>query len=323
MKRRVDIDLMRIIACYAVIYHHSIAYEYFITSNITGLRYWIHMIASVFCCYGVPLFFSISGALLLDRKEEPLNKIFRRFLRIAVILLLFSFFFYLDYIKRNDVIFSFKDFLYGLYANDWNYAYWFLYAYMLFILLMPFNQILCRSLKYRNIYAIYLVCLTFFYMALLPIINFFLGHELYNSLIIPDAIIYSCMIPLIGNWFYHTYEGTGRRIIFWLCLSILGLGITCWVTYLKQGEDVRTPQDFFMSMTVVYSICLMLFIKKCVIIRSEKILSLIGIIGKSTFGVYLIHVFFVTNYQLDNSIYYWMVDHNMPHFISGGCQQLL
>jgi len=321
MERKIDIDILRIIACFSVIYHHSAAYEYFVFSDVTGVKYWIHLFLCILCCLGVPLFFEISGALLFEREPEKISRMFRRFFRMFLILTSFSFLFYLDYIKRNNGNFNFIDFLVGLYQNQWNYAYWYIYAYLLMILLLPFNQMINKCLKNRPDYVVYLIFITIFYMALLPYINLSMGnkYELYNSLVLPETMIYISIIPLLGSWFYNSFEITRNSIRVWCVLSFIGIAISSWATYLKQGIDIKTPQDYFMSMTVFSSITIMLLVRRYAKHDiNKKISNIIHFVGKATSGVYLIHVLFVTNYQWDDALYYWLIDHNVPHIISGG-----
>ena len=90
-KRLIHLDLLRVMAIYLVIFNHTgdRGYTLFI-SKISSPVSLLYMIASVFCKIAVPLFFMISGALLL-RKEETLQELFlKRILRMVVVLFIIS-----------------------------------------------------------------------------------------------------------------------------------------------------------------------------------------------------------------------------------------
>ena len=101
--KQIDIELMRIIACFFVIFNHTETNGYFLFSlyDKHSLQFWIYLFLSVFCKFSVPLFFTISGALMLDREPEPLNRLWRyRILKMVIILVTWSLFtFLLRYIQ--------------------------------------------------------------------------------------------------------------------------------------------------------------------------------------------------------------------------------
>ena len=84
--RRVDIDIIRIIACFLVVFHHTRGYQAFgYTASLPEA--WIYSLVSVITRMNVPLFFMLSGSLLLQDKQESYKYIFtHRILRIVIIL---------------------------------------------------------------------------------------------------------------------------------------------------------------------------------------------------------------------------------------------
>ena len=87
--RMLYIDVMRILAAFFVIFNHSGGYFMFPQYVSDPPRYWGYLFLSVFTKFAVPLFFAISGALLLNRPQEPLRKIwFGRIFKFALILFL-------------------------------------------------------------------------------------------------------------------------------------------------------------------------------------------------------------------------------------------
>ena len=63
---------MRIIAAFFVIFNHTSSVGHFLFSRYSdhSIQYWPYMLIAAFCHFSVPLFFMISGALLLGRDDE-------------------------------------------------------------------------------------------------------------------------------------------------------------------------------------------------------------------------------------------------------------
>ena len=96
---------MRIFACFFVIFNHTGDRGVFLFSlyDANTLQFWLYMLVSVFCKFSVPLFFMIFGALMLQREPESLKKLWvRRILRMMLILLIWSFFYYLVEVFWNS-----------------------------------------------------------------------------------------------------------------------------------------------------------------------------------------------------------------------------
>ena len=77
--KRLHIEALRVIACFFVIFNHSQQRGYFLFSAYpqNSPEFWLYMALSVFCKFSVPMFFAISGALLLT-KDESLSVIYKK-----------------------------------------------------------------------------------------------------------------------------------------------------------------------------------------------------------------------------------------------------
>src|SRR5574344_966994 len=94
-KRKIYIDMLRILACVAVIFNHFDPGFY--NSSYIGFgrpSYFFMLFLSILCKFAVPLFFMISGALLLGKKESTKDIIKKRLSRIILSLLFASILFY-------------------------------------------------------------------------------------------------------------------------------------------------------------------------------------------------------------------------------------
>ena len=86
-------EFMRIIACALVIFNHLRGYSLYGISS--GLKQFLYMTLTMITRINVPLFFMISGALLLEKQEDIKIVFKKRVSRIVIIMLLFEFFLYI------------------------------------------------------------------------------------------------------------------------------------------------------------------------------------------------------------------------------------
>lgn len=163
-KKQLDIELMRIIAAFFVIFNHTGKAGFFLFSlyDTQSFQYWLYLFISIFCKMSVPLFFMIAGALLLNRQEESIKKLWiHRILHILSLLFLWSLFYYLVAVYQGSETFSLTHFLGKLYYKNWNFSYWYLYAYVAFLISLPLLRRLAQNLndkEYIYIYNIHCVC---------------------------------------------------------------------------------------------------------------------------------------------------------------------
>ncbi len=74
IKRRYYIDILRILACFMVVFNHfDLGFYAFHNKQQGTVSYWLLLAFSVFCKFAVPLFFMISGALLLKKRRTNLS----------------------------------------------------------------------------------------------------------------------------------------------------------------------------------------------------------------------------------------------------------
>ena len=130
------IEILRIIAAFFVIYNHTGNDGFFLFSicDVGSIQFWIYMAISIFFKFAVPVFFMISGALLLARKDESLKDLYcKRIFKIVIILFAFSalnYFIELHNLKTQIVL---KDFLIRLYSDKLKVYLWYLYSYISFL----------------------------------------------------------------------------------------------------------------------------------------------------------------------------------------------
>lgn len=150
----VYLEVLRVIALFFVFYAHSgvNGLQYYQTADSAILQGLGIFLAGI-CQFSVPVFFMISGALLL-RKEESIGRVWlHRILPMAIITVIAVAGQYLYMVKMHGVGLSFASFAKLLYSGGAITQQWFLYAYLSFLVILPFLQKLAGAVKEKNFYV--------------------------------------------------------------------------------------------------------------------------------------------------------------------------
>ena len=120
-EKRVYYEWIRLTACFFVIFNHLKGYVLF--QNASGAKQLFYMVLSVITKINVPLFFMVSGALLLGKREDIFTVLKKRVSRICLVILLFSLGIYTEcrlyaLAQGRDYEFTVKRFLYGVFERS-------------------------------------------------------------------------------------------------------------------------------------------------------------------------------------------------------------
>lgn len=199
-------EVLRIIAALFVIYNHTGTKGYFsyTIENNRVIRIF-YMFLSVPCKMAVPIFFMITGALLLGR-EEPIRKIyFTRIMRIIVVLSVFTLIF--DYFNflRGIIDFNFKRWIIQIYASDSN-SYWYLSALLGTYVMLPILRRLAVGLCQKE--YVYMAAVYILYFAVRPLLEalFIPGYTLNGSFSILLFTGQNVFYVLMGHFFANIIE---------------------------------------------------------------------------------------------------------------------
>ena len=135
MKKKYHLEVIRILAILMVMYNHSAAFMSF--SNQSGVEYAISFLFSMVCKGAVPLFFMVSGALLLGKNESGKDLFQKRILRMILVIVIFSFLYYMKLVLKGERPFAPFSFLLSLPTDLVYLPYWFLYSYLGVLTILP------------------------------------------------------------------------------------------------------------------------------------------------------------------------------------------
>lgn len=304
-RKYIYLEVMRVIAIFFVIFNHTGDDGFFLFSVCppNGLPFWVYLFISVFCKFSVPLFFAISGALMLGKETETLGKIWgKRILRMVVLLIVFSFAYYCDTIWALGKKIDLGKFFSFLYAADLKYQLWFLYSYIAYLVSIPFLQALVKTLEKK--YYFYLIVIALFMNGVLPIMEylivqdrFTLNENLKVTWLVGNIVLYPC----VGYFLQHKIEIKKKDIVCLWVINAIGICVSCYMTYYKgirMGffEETKS-QAFHNSFVLLNMICIFITIKY-IFERIELAKwgeRIVYSLGECTFGIYLFHAFFLSH----------------------------
>ena len=300
-KKILYVEIIRIAAILFVIFNHTKqqGFVMFTLCEKGSFPYWFNMFFSVITGIGVPLFFMISGMLLLGR-EETIGYVWKkRILRIAVILFVFSL---INYVLKNSYQpdFSVKDFFKQIYSGEVIVPYWFLYSYISFLIALPLIRRMARNMTDKEF--CYLIGLQIAFNGLIFILQYRLsgGTLELNSKLSPYTLVNDVVFyPLIGYYLGNKLKNvTGKMCIYSGLLALASVAVTMYMTDYRislTGElDESSVGFFYGSMRSLQVIFVFLIIRKLFENRKmpAKLEKVIVNMGGCVFGIYLIEDIF-------------------------------
>lgn len=273
MKRElVHIEILRVIAICFVVFNHTWTSGYMLYSAVgRSYRYYYPLLfISILCKIAVPIFFMISGALLLGREESYRELYTKRIARMLFVLLLFSFVEYCYKLAAGTgsvraafhaVTAGFRpgNFFRGIYSEEQAAAYWYLYAYLAFLVMLPLlRKMICtmQETDYK-----YLAILQLVIVGALPILEYLLWggeYALQKDFQIVFATTACVFYPLMGYALEHVADKqkyTGKNILFFVAVGIMSIVICCILTTSRMQETGEKTAEVFHNSLIALPAC--------------------------------------------------------------------
>lgn len=297
--RELYIDVIRVLAAFLVVFTHTgdIGSKLYAFNDYGTLRNGIYIMADVIRCINVPLFFMVSGALLLRKKESYKELLYKRIFKYAIILVVMSYFYFVIFYgnRWNDFGLFFEQ-LCTRYVTG---LYWFLYEYIGYLLILPFLRKIVATMEEKDYQ--YLLIMGVLFKGILNVATGILG---WGNILIPfrmsvDAIFYPLMGDYIANLPCDVHKESGRikkNIIFGLiasCICVLAATyMVHWEAY-KLGGYNESRETYLASFSVIPTIYVFYAIRVwCVNLQMPPIVSKVfHFIGENSFGIYLFSIF--------------------------------
>ena len=296
MKERVlYLDFLRCLAIFLVIILHSNA-PVLVNPDFYQLPSWyLCMLLDPLNRTGVPLFFMISGYLLLSRTStKDLCKFYKHNIpKLLIPLFAWNIIYFWARTQIFHVEINFKSFVEALLNQGISYHMWFIYTMLAIYIFCPFLKRMVDGCSQTQLF--FLICIILFPTAILPLVAPHLPIEigLFNLFSLGELqarVGYFLLGYLLGNW---DMKKGGRYSVY-----ILGLAsyVACLYGNLStsSSEEITLP---FESGTAIFQYFIAastyLFVKTLFSKHSTHTSagrSVLSWLSKRAYGVYWVHV---------------------------------
>ena len=260
-KRLAAYDVMRIVAILLVLYNHLPGYHLYYQG--TGTMLCVGLLLSVLARIGVPLFAMVSGALLLGRNESYADLWRKRLSRMLGVVVVFEALLYVEFHFTRNYPLSLPDFLRGMLAGTLKdmVSYWFLYAYLGFLLMLPFLRRVAQAMTRADflwLLAIHVLLTTG------PTLATFVckccgwpALTISKSLAVSLSSVTLYFYPLIGYWIDRHVDVHHISRRWWAALTattLAGMLLSAWMTWRYDTLFATHVQDY-LGLTVYVTAC--------------------------------------------------------------------
>ncbi|MCI8294941.1 MAG: acyltransferase family protein [Lachnospiraceae bacterium] len=296
-RNMIHLEVLRMIAIFLVLFNHTgqDGFMYFVVAQ-KSIFYPVYLFISILDKVAVPLFFMISGALLLN-KEEQIRTIYKkRISRILIVLISISFIIYI--VEECSFHFSqmdIKTFLLLIYQKPIHTRLWYLYSYLGILVMLPLLRKMAKAMTIDE-YRYFMLCHVAIF-GLIPVFEYLLscGQVCITSRFDPDLVTsYSIFYFLVGYYFENLLDKDLYNIKTVIVANFWGIGailLSCYVThYYIQVTGDGNPQKFHNCLIAIPTIAVYITIKYIFLKISlkDRIQQLIQVVGSTTFGIYLL-----------------------------------
>ena len=294
-KRILYLDALKILAALFVVFNHYC----FVINPSSHFSKILFTVLFTTCKVAVPIFIMVSGALLLGKKTSYkdvfIKRIFRVFVPLVIISIIYVFFYY-DGLNFNN-IFSFIVAIFTEY--DINYIpYWIWYLYMLMALyiMTPFLQKMLKGFKekdYKVFFIIFLIAVGIF-NTIGPLSSVFGETKNINSHFMGNLFTIAIGYYVWGYYVSKMKIDQKKVKYAWIILLVSLLAGMLFVNYAvyNKGFEYNDVIDWSVIFVALPSASLFLIVKYYLKnYNKSKISSLIVVASNSSFGIYLTHVF--------------------------------
>ncbi len=295
-QRKLYLDFLRIIAIIFVIYNHTSEKGYYLYAyDSPFILKVIYIATGALIAVAVPIFFMISGSLLIP-KEESIGDLYKkRVLRMVIVLILFSLLQYVLLVVNDNVELSLRYFITHITIESIIAPYWYLYAYLAYLICLPLLRKMALNMtnkEFKYLFAAFLII-----EGLLASLLFIFDiGEMTMFFTIPffnRVVIY----PLLGYYMDHRmtkeqYTLKGALIFIALMIAVLAL-IVVNTLHRNLPYEQFTAYDkglFVTGFTAVLDAGIFYIAK--LLFKDRKVPKalefIITALGSTVFGVYLI-----------------------------------
>ena len=291
------IDLIKIFSMFSVIILHAASPILYRLNHIDFSDWMSGNIYEGMVRMAVPLFFMVSGVLLLgSKKEESLVDFFKkRFSKVVIPLLVWSFIYILitkySHGKDIDIL---THILYSFNKPQY-YHLWFMYAILGIYLILPILKVFIQNSSKEL--QIYFVSIWFVVAVALPFFNHFHFIQLWIKSYLPMMIGY--MGYLVLGYLLAQIKLNKKIVFTALIFIVLASTATIYGTYqlsIEANKFVGYLHGNFGPFTFILAVSYFIvlrYIGEKFLSDTSKVSQTITLLSATSLGIYLVHPIFL------------------------------
>ena len=291
-KRNISLDILRVLAISSVILLHVLFIfrnKYYLTNNSYFILFTFF---DAFTRVGVPIFFMLTGILLLNKKEEHTSFIKQRIPKLLISYIVFSIIYIIYDVITGSKIVSIKDTIQIILSKQAAYHLWYMPVIILIYLLIPFIQKIISHFTKEDLNKLIGTIFLLGNITLsVSVITTRLGRPLLDNFYYPNLIIYMNYL-FIG---YYLYKYKPKMSIRITILALISIILIPFLTYFISNKQMI---DFFLNVLSPFVV----FISTFVVLKefnkerkiSKKLTNVLESISHVSLYMYLIHVLIIS-----------------------------
>lgn len=287
------LEILRVISILLVMFNHTDEKGFLlftVTDNM--LMRVIYLFFSILCKIAVPVFFMISGALLLGRNETIKDVLKKRILKFTLTIIGISCFYYLF----NSIVYHEQytpiEMVLGIYRNNVANQLWYLYSYLGCLIMLPLLRPLTQNMKSEHF--LYLIAVHILVVGLIPVAESFMGNgylhyaEDFSLVIFTTQNIFFFLTGYFLEKVLDSKYYTLNNVILLNLASVIAICLTELAT-LHHGAATGEWTKYHECLTAISAIATYFTFKY--IFRKTKeanaFTKTICFLGSNVFGIYL------------------------------------
>ena len=284
------IDLIRVVAVFQVVLVH-LSYVIFFKEEPLSPNWVAANFYDSFSRMGVPLFFMVSGYLLLGKIESVSDFFRKRFVKVGIPTLFWSVFYLLWSVEAYTngsmgPLAVTLSMLKTMYLGDVEIHLWFLYILIGIYLVVPILRVFISAASRRDL--TYFVIMWFVATPLLELAQRLTGYK--TALVIP--VVAGYVGYFVMGYLLADVKLSQRGRIYTLFGIVLAIAVTFIGTNLLSataGPIDAFLYSYFSLPTVLASVCGYLLLKDLGQ-NLGKAGKVVRVVSSASFGIYLIHI---------------------------------